>query len=270
MMGLETIKSNLATCESQSLRPAVLHRRQASRRSSTELFLSSDANKLTFSEPAEGHCMGSVLWLFWGKKEEEGKKNRREPPFVLRHWIRLPSLNPAQRPLRAPLCSHKKTPTFMKLGEKASERRTALMDGWGNEKMLCLCFLRGERKKKYRKALKRCLGMMLLAIGALSRMLCWKETFTMRSIYRHGLLKFSYFACFVFLPLFNVKGPCISPMMDVYIECVFLVMPNRSVLCGPCLDYFFISHVVVINLLKGKIKMNHPKGNSRKDESLKA
>lgn len=81
MMGMETIKSNLATCESQSLRPAVLHRRLASRRSSTELFLSSDANKLTFSEPAEGHCMGSVLWLFWGEKRRRGEEKQARATF---------------------------------------------------------------------------------------------------------------------------------------------------------------------------------------------
>lgn len=46
--------------------------------------------------------------------------------------------------------------------------------------------------------------MMLLAIGA--QMLCRKETFTMRSIYCHGLLQFTYFAFFL---MFNVKGPCI-------------------------------------------------------------
>lgn len=130
LVGLETIKSNLAICESQSRRPAALHRRLASRRSSTELFLSSDANKLTFSELAERHCMGSGLWLFWGKKEE-GKKNRREPPFVSRHWIGLLSLNPAWGALRAPLCSHKKPLTFMKPGGNGSERRKCIIDGMG-------------------------------------------------------------------------------------------------------------------------------------------
>lgn len=175
-------------------------------------------------------CSGS----FGGKKEER-KKNRREPPFVWRHWIGLLSLNPAWRPLRAPLCSHKKPPTFMKPGENASERRTALMEGWGNEKdKWCVCAFREERAEKYRKALKWThaqwsLGMMLLATGAWSRMLCRKETFTMRSLYCHGLLGFPYFACFF---MFNMKAfPCISPVMDVYIESFSFHAKWISALC---------------------------------------
>lgn len=89
-MGLETIKSNLAICESQSLRPAALHGRLASRRSSTELFLSSDANKLTFSELAERHCMGSELWFFWGgERREEEKQARAAFCFEALNWAAL-------------------------------------------------------------------------------------------------------------------------------------------------------------------------------------
>lgn len=120
-----------------------------------------------------------------------------------------------------------KAPYVYEAGGKCQWKKTALMEGWGNEKdKWCVCAFREKRGEKYRKALKWThaqwsLSMMLLAIGA--RMLCEKETFSMRSIYCHGLLEFPYFACFF---MFNMKDPCISPMMDVYIKGVFIFMPS--------------------------------------------